>query len=118
VGLDDPVVIAMIVAVAVFLFGSNKIPQFARALGQARREFDQGLKGLTAPLEQPLQQPQRVSPPATTAQVSAPSTQPAATESSDLLVEAAKKEGIDTTGKTRQQIASELAWKLRNTNPT
>jgi TatA/E family protein of Tat protein translocase len=42
-GFDDPVVIVLIVAVAIFLFGSGKIPQFARSLGQAKKAFQEGL---------------------------------------------------------------------------
>ena len=37
---DDPIVWVLIIAVVVFLFGANKIPQFAKAIGQARKEFD------------------------------------------------------------------------------
>jgi TatA/E family protein of Tat protein translocase len=44
---DDPVVWVLIIAIVVFMFGSSKIPGLARALGQARREFDAGWKGLT-----------------------------------------------------------------------
>jgi sec-independent protein translocase protein TatA len=113
-GLDDPVVLAMIVAVAIFLFGSNKIPAIAKALGQARREFDNGMRGITTSLEQPRQPSPAVSSPQDTAQQA----QPASSDPSDALFIAARKEGIDTTGKTRQQVASELAWKLRSTNPT
>ena len=46
--LDDPVVWVLILSVIIFLFGSNKIPQFARSLGQARREFENGWKGVTS----------------------------------------------------------------------
>jgi hypothetical protein len=45
----------------------------------------------------------------------AQSTSPQKVESSaseDPLVEAAKKEEIDTTGKAKQEIASALSWKL------
>ena len=34
----------MIVVVIVILFGSSAIPKFARSLGQAKREFEKGLK--------------------------------------------------------------------------
>jgi len=93
-GFDDPVVIILILAVVVLLFGASRIPQFARSLGQARREFEKGAKG---------------DEPATTAVPVAASAGPAA---DDPLVVAAQKEGIDTQGKTKEQIASELSWKL------
>ncbi len=90
--LDDPIVWILIIAVIVFLFGANKIPALARSLGQARKEFDKGWKDETAGDAQPT------------------SNAPQAPE--DPLIAAAQKEGIDTQGKTREQIASELSWKL------
>jgi sec-independent protein translocase protein TatA len=111
---DDPVVWVLIVAVVVFLFGSSKIPSIARALGDARREFDNSLKGnppgasRNAPtaVVNNQQQVAYTPPPAPP---SAVQTFPAP---NDPLVLAAQREGIDTTGKTREQIASELSWKL------
>jgi sec-independent protein translocase protein TatA len=90
---DDPVVIILIAAVVILLFGASRIPQLARSLGQARREFDKGSKGETTG-SQP---------------VTGTSASPAP---DDPLVVAAQKEGIDTQGKTKEQIASELSWKL------
>jgi sec-independent protein translocase protein TatA len=95
---DDPVVWILIVALVVFLFGSNKIPDIARAMGQARREFEKGMRGI---------------PPGVTHNVGITPTESSPIPSSDdPLVKAAESEGIDTHGKTRDQIASELAWKL------
>ena len=98
--LDDPVVWVLALAAIIFLFGSNKIPQFARAIGQARREFESGWKGVsneimtaTAPSVQGKVQTRELSP-------------------TDPLVVACRDEGIDTTGKTREQLSAELAWKL------
>ncbi|MCL5068288.1 MAG: twin-arginine translocase TatA/TatE family subunit [Thaumarchaeota archaeon] len=90
---DDPVVWVLIFAMVIFLFGSDKLPQIARALGEAKKEFDSGLREFTAP-----------SKGATTQNFSTP----------DPLIVAARREGIETTGKTKQQIASELAWKLKS----
>lgn len=84
-GLDDPTVWILIALIVVFMFGASKIPQLARSLGQARREFDNASKGITSTNS---------------------------SMESDPLILAAQKEGIDTTGKTREQIASDLAWKL------
>jgi sec-independent protein translocase protein TatA len=111
--LDDPIVWVLIAAVVIFLFGANKIPQFAKAIGQARREFDQASKEITNPLAastQPAAAPFQAARPVQA--VVAPVAQPAAAV--DPLIEAAQKEGIDTQGKTRDQIATELAWKLKN----
>ena len=92
---DDPVVIILILAVAVLLFGAGRIPAFARSLGQARREFDKAMKGT---YEDP------------------PKTLESKTEgpAEDPLIAAARKEGIETSGKTKQEIASALSWKLNN----
>lgn len=97
---DDPVVWILIVGLVVFLFGSDKIPEFARAIGKARKEFEMGFRGI---------------PPGITQNISAPpvqATPSVATSTIDPLVQAAQNEGIDTQGKTRDQIATELAWKL------
>ena len=102
--LDDPVVWVLIVAVIVFLFGANKIPQIAKGIGQARREFEMASKGITDPLSSVTS-----ARPVTNTTPANGGTQ---TEE-DPLITAAKKEGIETQGKTRDQIASELAWKLK-----
>jgi sec-independent protein translocase protein TatA len=87
---DDPVVWVLILVVIIFLFGANKIPGLARALGQARKEFDVASKGGT----------------------STTTTSSTTLASDDPLIQAAQREGIDTQGKTKEQIASELSFKL------
>lgn len=105
---DDPIVWVLIVAVVVFLFGANKIPSLARSLGQARREFDGAINGTTSTTDTAAAtQNATVMPPMPVAPTNA-------IDAADPLVEAAQKEGIDTRGKTKQQIASELSWKLNN----
>lgn len=98
--LDDPVVWVLILAAIIFLFGSNKIPQFARAIGQARREFESGWKGISNEI---------MTATAPAAQTSVPIKELSPT---DPLVLACHNEGIDTAGKTREQLSAELAWKL------
>ena len=95
-GLDDPVVLLLIVVAIIFLFGGSKIPGLARALGEARREFDRGFRG---------------QPPGVTNNPGASGVQ-TPTTGDDPLISAAQREGIDTNGKTKEQIASELSWKL------
>lgn len=113
---DDPIVWVLIFAVVIFLFGANKIPQFAKSIGQAKKEWDQASKEFTNPLLGATS-----SQPTTSAAVgtfAVPNAPNAATQSStqatDPLLLAAKQEGIDTQGKTRDQIATEIAWKLKN----
>jgi len=40
---DMGVVLVVVAVVAIFTFGSSKIPQLARSLGQAKSEFKKGL---------------------------------------------------------------------------
>ncbi len=106
-GFDDPVVWILIVAVVVFLFGASRIPQFARSLGSARREFEQAWRGGGgAPTTMNMQQTPVQTNPMPTQSTNTP-------VSDDPVIVAARNEGIVTEGKTRQQIASELAWKLK-----
>ena len=114
--LDDPVVWILIVGLAILLFGSNKIPELARSLGAARREFDAASKGLVDTINSEInstpQAPSRMQRPPGQ-QIAVPS--PASSETisdNDPLVIAARNEGIDTRGKSRSQIASELASKV------
>jgi sec-independent protein translocase protein TatA len=110
---DDPVVWVLIVAVIVFLFGSTKIPSIARAIGQARREFDTSWRGVAPGATNQGTGSQSSSQPAYTPPPPVPPSQVKSYPNpSDPLVQAAQREGIDTTGKTREQIASELSWKL------
>ena len=90
---DDPVVIILILGVVVLLFGAGRIPALAKSLGQARREFDKATKGN-------FDEPAKTQTTSQNVETSTPE---------DPLVEAAKKEGIDTTGKTKQEIASALS---------
>ncbi|MDA4111320.1 MAG: twin-arginine translocase TatA/TatE family subunit [Thaumarchaeota archaeon] len=114
---DDPVVWILIVGAIVLLFGSNKIPQLARSLGAARKEFDNARKGLTTAINSEINSatpnptfsstvPQPASP-----QIIASEKNPV---EDDPLMIAARNEGIDTRGKTRSEIAAELASKVKD----
>jgi sec-independent protein translocase protein TatA len=86
----------MIVVVAVraviFLWGPNKIPELAKSIGQARREFEKVKKDLTTfPSEEnPVT-------PAT----------PATPPPDDAIISTARRLGISTEGKTRDTISKE-----------
>ena len=41
---DSPAQILMVVAVVFLLFGSAKLPQFAKSLGQTRKAFKEGMR--------------------------------------------------------------------------
>jgi sec-independent protein translocase protein TatA len=121
---DDPIVWILIIAVVVFLFGANKIPGLAKAFGQAKKEFNDASKSITDPNSPPAtaqtyvvpqqqQYYQQQPPPMPSQQGGAVGSSPSQVAEDPLIV-AAQKEGIDTAGKTRDQIASELAWKLKS----
>ena len=93
--LDDPVIWILIAAVILLLFGASRIPKLARSIGLARREFQNASNGI----------PTETSKPMTQSTMSYP-------DENDPLVAAARKEGIETQGKTKEEIASELSWKL------
>jgi sec-independent protein translocase protein TatA len=114
---DDPIVWILIIAVVIFLFGANKIPQFAKAIGKAKQEFDKASKEIANPTAA-IFNPQATTSAAvgmsgaeiaTVSQATLPNT-----PANDPLIQAARQEGIDTQGKTRDQIATEIAWKLKS----
>jgi TatA/E family protein of Tat protein translocase len=104
--LDDPIVWVLIVVVVLILFGASRIPKFARALGEARAEFTKGSQGGSQQAAPPPPAPGMVAPPPPT------SSQTVSLAPDDPLYAAAEKEGIDMRGKSKSEIASELAWKL------
>lgn len=86
-GAGDPFQILLILAVVAVLliWGPQKIPELARSIGRARREFDDASKGIVQPTSQ-------------SANASTP----------DTLIETAQRLGINTQGKTRQEISDEI----------
>jgi len=89
IGGYDWLVIAGILIV-VLIWGPQKLPELARSVGLAKKEFDKAVKETSS---------------AVTTGTS--STQPA----SDPLIVAAKNLGIATEGKTKEEIAREIADK-------
>lgn len=85
-----------IVVVVIFLWGPQKIPQLARALGRAKGEFDSASKEY---------------------QASATSTTPAASAApktaDQVLLDTARQLGISTDGKTREQLSQEIVAKTK-----
>lgn len=95
--LGDPLqwIIIGVIVVVIFLWGPQKIPELARGLGQAKREFDKASKEFESSVN--------VNP-----------TTPAAPKSADqVLLETARQLGISTEGKTREQISQEIVAKAK-----
>jgi len=83
--------IALILAIVLIVFGPKKLPELAKSMGDAIRQYKvatEGGGGSTA------------SPPSQTA--------PAQSRSRDVLLETAKKLGIQTEGKTMEEISKEI----------
>ena len=121
----DPVALATIAVVVLvfFLWGPQKIPELARMVATARREFDiatkefqkvsAGIQNGTSPFLAPI-----TPAPAGGAAAALPLAaqqgirsalpQPISKTGDQLLIEAARKLGIPTGGKTREQIQQEI----------
>jgi len=86
----DPLelVIIAVVIVVFLVLGPKKIPELARSLGMAKKEFQAGTQAT-------------------------PATSPSTGEASmgDDLMVAAHRLGISTEGKTREQISAEIVRK-------
>ncbi len=96
-GYEWLVVVAVIVVI--FLWGPQKLPQLARAVGQAKSEFDKASKEATSSIEKTI-----------TSTVS-PSTEGAtagATPVMDPIIVAAKSLGINTEGLTKEELGKKI----------
>jgi len=119
--LTDPLqwIVIAVVAIVFLMMGPKKIPELARSLGLARQEFQavsQGVKETTGKLQNPdALLASLTAEPRPTIQPRA--TPPAATVKSgdDILLDTARKLGISTDGKTKEQISQEI---MNKANPT
>ena len=93
----DPLewIIIGVIVVVIFLWGPQKIPEIAKALGRARKEFDQGRKEVSGTVS------------------SLGKSEEARKSGDQILVETAERLGIPTGGKTREQISDEILRKSR-----
>ena len=87
VGYEWLIVVGILLVV--FLWGPQKLPELARSIGLAKKEFEKAAKDATT------------GSPASSS----------ATGSADALIVAAKNLGITTEGKTKEDIAREIAEK-------
>jgi len=83
-------IVVILIIVAIFLWGPKKLPEIARAIGQAKKEFEKAIREGTN-LERTTGTP----------------------ELDDPLVSTAKKLGIATEGKTKEQISQEIIEKAQ-----
>jgi len=71
----------VILAIILLLFGANKLPELARSLGKAKREFKKGMEEEEK-------------------------------EKKDEITKIAENLGIDTEGKSKEEILKEISSKL------
>ena len=88
VGYEWLVVVGILLVV--FLWGPQKLPELARSIGLAKKEFDKAVKESSSAMT-------------SGSTVAQPATDP--------LILAAKNLGITTEGKTKEEIAREIADK-------
>src|SRR5271157_446056 len=96
------------IAIVVILWGPAKIPEFAKALGRAKGEFNKAQNEFSkAATETPSQM--------TVSNFIAPPPPPLKSRD-EVLIDAAKSLGISTEGKTREQISEEISLKAKLLN--
>ncbi len=105
-------IIVAVIVLVLFLWGPEKLPKLARSIGQAKKEFEKASRGMEEEVrrfESELKSP-------TPSEAYRPATAtPPPQSSDDKLLEIARSLGIQTEGKTRDQIAQEIIEKTKKT---
>ena len=100
----DPLelIIIGVIVVVVLLWGPKKIPEIARSIGLAKKEFDNAKKEAT-----------NLGTTMVTGAAAQSSSSPVMS-SDEQLIETAHRLGIVTEGKTSQQISEEIVARAKN----
>jgi len=96
-------IIVGVIVLVLFLWGPEKLPKFARSIGQAKKEFEKASKTIEEEISR------------TTPTMPTVSTPPAQT-GDDKIIEIAKSLGIQTEGKTRDQLFEEILSRTQKTS--
>ena len=99
-------IIIGVVAIVIIMWGPAKIPQFARALGQAKGEFSKAQKEFTDAATATANAPTAPAPATVPGQTALKS-------KDEILLETARNLGISTDGKTREQLSAEVSEKVK-----
>ena len=86
VALGPELIIIFGILAVIFIWGPQKLPEVARSIGRARKEFEEASKGITQTNYAP-----RIE-----------------ASAQDPLIDVAQKLGISTQGKTRLEISDEI----------
>ena len=100
-------IIIGVVAIVIIMWGPAKIPEFSKALGRAKGEFNKAQKEFTDAATSSLN--------TTTTSVSfaEPRSVPTIKSRDEMLIETAQRLGIPTDGKTRERITDEISMKVK-----
>jgi TatA/E family protein of Tat protein translocase len=96
-----------VVAIVIIMWGPAKIPEFARSLGRAKGEFERASKEFSDAATSTL------NPPATATAAQVQFARTPLKSSDEVLLETARNLGIETMGKTREQITDEISIKVK-----
>lgn len=100
--------IALILLIVLILFGPKKIPELAKSVGQAVREYKRASEGVMEELSSSTIKPSVTQ--------EKPTQNIVEEKEKKALIEAAKKLGIETEGKTIEQISEEIMKKAEETS--
>ena len=96
-----------VVAIVIIMWGPAKIPEFAKALGRAKGEFNKASKEFNDAANLTASAPNVA--PVTQAPAS-----PALRSNDEVLLTTARNLGVETEGKTREQIVQEINTKVNS----
>ncbi len=103
--LGGPEIIIIILAVVVLLFGAKKIPEFARNLGRAQAEFKRGKLMVEKEIRDADYEDKDES-------TSGKKPKSSKKKSKSKIIRTAKNLGIDTEGKSEEELKKEIAEHL------
>jgi len=86
-----------VVAIVIIMWGPGKIPEFAKALGRAKGEFEKASREFNV----------------STTDTSVRSASSTIKTKDEILLDTAKGFGITTDGKSREQISEEISAKVK-----
>jgi len=99
-------IIIGVVAIVIIMWGPAKIPEFAKALGRAKGEFNKAQKEFSDAATADT-------PTTYNSTVVATRPAPAIKTRDEILLDTAQRLGIQTEGKTREQISEEISLKVK-----